>query len=103
MVTVMSSHGGPQVTRYLFIDGGYLAAVYKNLMQAFWKVDGELDFMRLSGGASIYEKVFYYDCVDDVLRDGETREQLEARVQGKEDFLNRIRELPGFHVQEGRI
>src|SRR5438034_7057504 len=92
----------PPVTRYLFIDGAYLAEVYKKLMQAFWNIDGEINFMALKGIGSA-NKVFYYDCVDDVVRPHETREQLDARVQAKEDFLNRIRELPGFHVQEGRI
>jgi uncharacterized LabA/DUF88 family protein len=99
---IWSGGASPQMTRYLFIDGAYLAAIYRDLMQEFWKIEGEIDFVALKKFASA-DKVFYYDCVDDVARSGEIREQVEARVRAKDSFLDGIRELPGYHVQEGRI
>ena len=70
----------PPVTRYLFIDGAYLAEVYKKLMQAFWNIDGEINFMALKGIGSA-NKVFYYDCVDDVVRPHE--EEIDRRVRAR--------------------
>lgn len=48
-------------------------------------------------------KCFYYDCLDDIKRSGETDFDFNARVAQQEAFFNNIRELFGTHVRLGSL
>jgi uncharacterized LabA/DUF88 family protein len=83
------------IQNYLFVDGNYLRRAYEDSMRRFFTdVDARnlsLAKIRETVGAS---KGFYYDCVDEKLRD----EGLKQKA-----WLDQVRGLPGFHVREGTI
>jgi uncharacterized LabA/DUF88 family protein len=97
---VHSPHAGTPETSYLFIDGAYLRRRYMDCMRELLGVEGEIDFMRLKGGAS---KAFYYDCLDDIRRDKEGEADFRKRVEGQESFFNAINALRGYHVRLGTL
>jgi uncharacterized LabA/DUF88 family protein len=87
-------------TTYLFIDGQYLQTVYRDL---FFPLFGQsykinYEFMLKNLGA---KRAFYYDCLDEDRKTGESDEDLRTRVQAQKDLFNRIRKVPGMHVQPG--
>jgi uncharacterized LabA/DUF88 family protein len=47
--------------------------------------------------------VFYYDCVDYQLRDGETVAQRDLRIEPRVTFLAQIDAMPGVRVREGTV
>ncbi|MEO6569297.1 MAG: NYN domain-containing protein [Opitutaceae bacterium] len=49
------------------------------------------------------QRVFYYDCIDDLPRDGETDAQLRVRVSQQERELEAIGSLDGYFLRLGTI
>jgi hypothetical protein len=101
---VVISSGGPLPPKtYLFIDGAYLRARYREAMRGFYGQDGELDLgavQQLCGHR--IEKAFYYDCTDEK-KAGETEQAFTVRKIEEHKFLETIQSLPGFHVYRGTL
>ena len=88
-------------TEYLFVDGGYLKVRYRETMAKVFETPGSLDIGRVKHGMA--RKVFFYDCIDDSIRDEESDADYNARVQRQIDELNACRSVEGFHVRLGSI
>ena len=87
---------------YVFIDGGYLRKVYAAAMCEFFGSGGDLDFTQLKNGVGA-KRAFYYDCLDDIQRDGESREDSQGRIAQQEEFFDGLRALEGYHVRLGTL
>lgn len=87
---------------YLFIDGEYLRRVYNEAMQSVFNRDGELAFELIKHEARA-QRVFVYDCLDDVRRTEESESAYEARVANQEALFDSIRSLNGIHVRLGSL
>jgi hypothetical protein len=87
---------------YLFIDGEYLRTIYREGMQKFCGVDGDIDPARIryENAAS---RAFFYDSLDDALRPGELDVDFQTRVAKQEAFFDEIRAVRGFHVRLGSV
>ena len=95
---------------YLFIDGGHLRAGFKKCMSRYHDGDVDLSIQatthalrKLSVNIANPQKIFYYDCVDELQGGNESDEDLARRVKAQEDRFNAIRDSPGWHVREGRL
>ncbi len=87
---------------YLFIDGEYLRRIYREAMEGFFGVEGDLDPGRLRM-PSTAGRAFFYDCLDDIRRDGESEAEFQARVSAQEEFFGEIQAVSGFHVRLGTL
>lgn len=89
---------------YLFIDGRYLRDIFRRAMQEVFAVatEGEMDLALIRHTASA-QKVFYYDCLNDLQNKEEIDSKFEARVQAQQRMFASIRALYGFHVQLGTL
>jgi len=89
---------------YLFADGGYLRDKYRTCMQKYFESDGELALSQLPYAMQRkfesfqVRKMFYYDSVEE--DDEQATTPLDAE---KTAFLTSIRELPGWHVRQGKL
>ncbi len=87
---------------YLFIDGEYLRAIYREAMQNFCGNDGDLDPARIRY-PSYAVRAFFYDSLDDARRNGESESDFQSRVAAQEAVFNEIRSVSGFHVRLGSV
>jgi uncharacterized LabA/DUF88 family protein len=85
---------------YLFIDGGYLREVYRDLFEPLFGDAYLVDYRAIM---QFFEarRAYYYDCLDDVKKDAETEEQFKDRVQQQQDSLDAIDKVEGLHVRPG--
>jgi uncharacterized LabA/DUF88 family protein len=93
---------GQGPTTYLFIDAAYLEEECVSQAGAFFGEVPTLDLRRVREDA-VAQRAFYYQCVDDVAGQGESAEELAARITAQDAELARISRLPNFHVREGVI
>lgn len=91
-----------QGTTYLFIAGGHLRKYYSESVRRWFGEEGSLIFdqVKQTYGA---QKSFYYDCLDDIRRAGESDADFSERVERQEAFFNEIREMVGSHVRLGSL
>jgi uncharacterized LabA/DUF88 family protein len=87
---------------YLFIDGGYLRAIYGEGMTKFCGNCGDLDVKRIRYADSA-SRAYFYDSSDDEQRPGESEPDFLARTVAEEDFFDEIRAVNGFHVRLGSV
>lgn len=87
---------------YLFIDGEYLRRVHNDALQSVFNRDGELAFELVKHEARA-QRVFVYDCLDDLRRAGESESAYEGRIATQESFFDGIRSLNGVHVRLGSL
>ncbi len=91
---------------YLFVDGGYLRSRHSELIN---RVFGEASPLHLQGirnlnpGRGPFHRVFYYDCLHDIPKVGETEEQLKIRVMEQQAFFDDLQTYEGFHVRLGSL
>ena len=95
---------------YLFIDGGHLREYYKSAMSEWFGNDGEIDFnvmflnsVKTRRNLVSINKLFYYDCLDNVPRNGENEDKLKARIAEQELYFENIKSIVGSHVRLGRL
>lgn len=89
---------------YLFIDGGYLRKVADELMQAVFGIPADIDLAAVRRNLSPHpRRVFYYDCLNDVHKDGESDSDFDLRVQKQQAAFDAIQSLDGFHVRLGSV
>jgi uncharacterized LabA/DUF88 family protein len=87
---------------YLFIDGEYLRRIFNQSMQSVFSCDGELDFKELKNAAGA-RRAYFYDCLDDIQRPGESDGDYARRVETQETFFAGVQALSGFHVRLGSL
>jgi uncharacterized LabA/DUF88 family protein len=88
---------------YLFIDGAYFRRVADEYMQQLFGVPAEINYGALRRGGPIIRRVFYYDCLNDIQKDGESQADFEARVHAQQATFDAIQSLDGFHVRLGSL
>lgn len=85
-------------TKYLFIDGGCLRAILKNISDRYFNGrEIKIDYGRLKGG---HVKAFYYDAIP-AIKPGELDEDYAKRIASRIELHNHIASIPGYHVYEG--
>lgn len=77
-------------------------------MQFLFGVRGEVDFVRVRSHCTQAThkpilRVFYYDSIDDVRRDGESDCDYQSRIEQQDAFLRSIQRLDGFFVRLGSV
>ena len=87
---------------YLFIDGEYIRTIYREAMQRFWGLDGDLEPARLRYTGMSF-RTYFYDSIDDAKREGESEAVFQSRVAAQEQFFNEIRAVSGFHARLGSV
>jgi hypothetical protein len=65
---------------YLFVDGAYLRKVADEWTQELFGVPAEINFAALRNLFPHTRRVFYYDCLNDKQKDGESQTDFDARV-----------------------
>jgi len=89
---------------YSFIDGAYLRDKFRECMLRYHDEEASPDVpagsSAIRGNAT---KVFYYDCIDERQRENESNDEFRRRLTGQEAQFAAIREIPGWHVREGRL
>lgn len=85
---------------YLFIDGGYLQTVYRDLFVPVFGTAYTVDYEAVKRWFSA-RRVFYYDCLDDAPKTDETEADFKARVQRQQDLFDQIDKSEGVHVRQG--
>jgi uncharacterized LabA/DUF88 family protein len=87
-----------QRNSYLFIDGAYLTQAFEDLSgKWFGGADLPINYSLLSHN---HHKVFYYDCLP-AQKEGESAEDFAIRKLPQERKFERLRNLDGWHVNEG--
>ena len=83
---------------YLFIDGGYLDGVYKDVFDIFGKC--EIDFCRIK---TFFEarRAFYYHCLDEEQGIDESDADYKKRVAPQMEKFDKIERLEGIQVRKG--
>jgi uncharacterized LabA/DUF88 family protein len=88
---------------YLFIDGAYFRKVVDEYMHDLFGVSAEINYIALRRVAPDVRRVFYYDCLNDIQKKGESQAEFEARVQTQQATFDAIQSLEGFHVRLGSL
>ena len=89
---------GPKPLSYLFIDGGCMRSVIREVSKTFF--NDEQPDIAWDNVRSGFTKVFYYDCIAPKL-DSELDNDYESRKTEQTALFNQIRLHRGFHVFEG--
>jgi uncharacterized LabA/DUF88 family protein len=97
----------PVSETYAFIDGAYFREVTSELIQKMFGVEAEIDyrslFMSFRSYGSPLRRAFYYDCLDDIQKNGESTRDFETRVQAQRAAFGLIQSTEGFHVRLGSL
>ncbi|MEY9121501.1 NYN domain-containing protein [Bradyrhizobium yuanmingense] len=96
--------GGPSrniaaVTKYAFIDGGFVDAMVRRTSEYF-ATDlslNKIDYRAIAGG---HQRTFYYDALP-AKKDKESDEDYELRVRKKREQFELVNRTPFMHVREG--
>jgi uncharacterized LabA/DUF88 family protein len=96
---------------YFFIDGGYVRQKYADAMNRVFSVaaaEPEMSNLQLwcygqRFGKAVAQRFFYYDCLHDSKKDGETVEEFAGRVERQNATFEKIQSLPGFHIRLGSL
>lgn len=92
------SSSGVRLRKYLFIDGAFLDHVLTDISKEFFNSETiEIDFKKISRS---YDKVFYYHALPG-RKSEESIGDYEARISEKEEYFNKLKLIPMFHVYEG--
>jgi uncharacterized LabA/DUF88 family protein len=96
-------------SEYLFIDGGYMRKVFDASMHQVFGRSGALDVSILrrqcvaNRNESSVSRAFFYDCIDDERRPGESDDSYEKRVGPQREWLRSVQLLDGFFVRLGTV
>jgi uncharacterized LabA/DUF88 family protein len=86
-------------TKYMFIDGAYLEAAYRDVMQKVFRDAGDLDYAKVRGQSGA-ARTFYYNATETKLA-AESKEQFEARLAAQQEKFDALSDIPTFHVRAG--
>jgi uncharacterized LabA/DUF88 family protein len=87
------------VTKYLFVDGGFIDAMIPKA-EAFFAVGllgYSIDYRTLSHG---FQRTFYYDALP-TKKFGESDQQFNAKLDAKLKLFEQINRTPFMHTREG--
>lgn len=87
---------------YIFIDAGYLKRAYQDTVRRIFGDHFEINYFQIKNGFNA-RRAFYYDCIDDIKKVGESDADFQTRVQKQEEYLDSIDALEGFHVRRGHL
>lgn len=87
---------------YLYVDAAYLRRVFDERLGVYLERSIEIYWpaVRSHFGA---ERAFVYDCLNDILKKGETSEAFQARLHSQQEALDEISSLDGFFVRLGTM
>lgn len=97
---------------YLFVDGAYLRQRHADTMLAVFGEAADFDLSNLRqnllhlrplGGQDAFHRIFYYDCLHDIPKVGESDEELKSRIEQQRAAFDKIQSLHGFHVRLGSL
>jgi hypothetical protein len=88
-------------TTYVFIDGSYVREAIDRAMKVVYGVPGDMAPDAIVPPDAF--RAYFYDCVDDLKRQGETEAEFCARVEAQEARFSRMRARPGLHVRLGTL
>lgn len=72
------------------------------MMQIF-SVPAEIEFASLRNATADVRRVFYYDCLNDIQKDGESDADFKNRVDTQQVLFDKVQSLDGFHVRLGSL
>ncbi|HQR08345.1 MAG TPA: NYN domain-containing protein [Gemmatales bacterium] len=87
---------------YLFIDGGYLKSLYRDLFTPLFGENYRVDYRAVLDSFSA-RRGFLYDCLDDAQKLGESEADFKGRVKSQEEFFDEIDKVEGVHVRYGYL
>ena len=87
---------------YLFVDGSNFRQYFNETTKKWFGQEVEFDFKKIKDFFNA-EKVFYFDCIDDIKNENETDVAYDAKVNGQEEELNKIDKVEGCHVHLGSL
>lgn len=87
---------------YLFIDGGYLQTVYRDVFVPVFGGTYEVDYKAVMNHFGA-RRAYLYDCLDDVRKEGESETDYNARVKREEDRFDAMDKVEGLHVRYGYV
>jgi uncharacterized LabA/DUF88 family protein len=92
---------------YLFVDGAYLRQRHFDSISQVFSKPAKLDLSRLrrvlQAHKMVFQRAFYYDCLDDIVKTNETEDALKKRIAEQEEFFDRIQSIDGFHLGLGSL
>lgn len=89
---------------YLFIDGGYIQKRYADGVRVWFGDDAdkaEIDFSALIHSHPAAGRSFYYYCLDEERREGESETDHQERIAKQKSHLSKVSEAPGCHIRLG--
>ncbi len=89
--------------KYLFIDGSYARELYRRAMEQVFGTYGQLRPERIANQIGPVFRTFFYDCLDDLRRNGETEADFKARAQAQEEYFATIQTIRGMHLRLGTL
>lgn len=87
---------------HVYIDAGYFKEVFRETIQTVFGLQYEPDYAAIIRSYNA-RRAYFYDCIDNIPRRDETEEDLNARIQGQEDYLDSIDSIKGLHVRRGHL
>jgi uncharacterized LabA/DUF88 family protein len=91
---------------YLFIDGGYLRSLHAEALSSVFGQSCGLNLYPIRNLGRVdpfFQRVFYYDCLQDIPKVNETEEQLKSRIGTQQAFFDQIQTFEGFHIRLGSL
>jgi uncharacterized LabA/DUF88 family protein len=85
---------------YLFIDGAYVEAAYRDVMNDVFQDPGDLDYRYVARPGDKIARAFYYNATDSRLN-SDTDETFARRLAEQQDRFDAIGDIPNFHVRAG--
>jgi len=86
------------VTKYLFIDGGFLETMIPKAAASLrMELSSSLDYRAITGG---FQRTFYYDALPS-RKDNDTDETFNAKLTAKLKLFDRVNRTPFMHTREG--
>jgi uncharacterized LabA/DUF88 family protein len=92
----------PRITTHAYIDGAFLRDRSSLWITRLFRVEPDLDFWNILSALSA-SRVFYYDCIEDEPRDGETQEAFVIRTTAQQGLLAKVAEANMCHVRLGTL
>ena len=88
--------------KYLFIDGSYAREIYQRAMKEVFGICGEVIPGRIASQIGPF-RTFFYDCLDDVRRDGENDQDFDTRMRAQEKYVADVQANRGMHLRLGTL
>src|SRR5690242_3733672 len=89
-------------TGYLFVDMANFRRYFDENIMRWTGVTTPIDYKVLAKSKDA-KKAFFYDCIDDRRKPGETDEDYNARLKKQEDEFAKISSIENTHVKLGSM